>query len=108
MKSHVNPEAFENPYLPGEPISLFDYVKAGAKVKVTDEAGKEYAHNLGESALGYFFRSELPLTDKPFTVEVDMPGHFTVKRIFTVGLKENGEIKPLQKQYIIDLHMLEM
>ncbi|MDM5205760.1 S8 family serine peptidase [Cytobacillus kochii] len=94
LKSHVNPEAFENPYLPGEPISLFDYVKAGAKVKVTDEAGKEYAHNLGESALGYFFRSELPLTDKPFTVEVDMPGHFTVKRIFTVGLKENGEIKP--------------
>ncbi|WP_341356940.1 S8 family serine peptidase [Rossellomorea sp. y25] len=94
LKSHVNPEAFENPYLPGEPLTTFDYVKAGAKVRVTDETGIEYPHTLGSSTINYYFSSKLPITDKPFTLEVDMPGHFTVKRIFTVGLKENGEIKP--------------
>ncbi|RBP88253.1 Fn3 domain-containing protein [Cytobacillus firmus] len=94
LKSWVNPEAFGNPYIPGEPLSQIDFVKAGAKVNVTDEAGNEYPNTLGTSVFGWSFHSKLPLTDKPFTVEVDMPGHFTVKRTFTVGLKENGEIKP--------------
>ncbi|TYS76730.1 S8 family serine peptidase [Rossellomorea aquimaris] len=107
LKSWVYGEAFRVPVYPelDEPLSNVDYVKAGAKVKVTDETGKEYANNLGESAITYFFRSELPLTDKPFTLEVDLPGHFTVKRTFTVGLKEDGEIKPFTRiQYFQSAH----
>ncbi|MEH7378153.1 MULTISPECIES: hypothetical protein [Bacillaceae] len=46
MKSFVYAEAFGNPYL-DEPSPAFDYVKAGAKVKVTDESGKEYPNTLG-------------------------------------------------------------
>ncbi|MFP3361229.1 hypothetical protein R0K17_28370, partial [Planococcus sp. SIMBA_143] len=47
LKSHVFPEAFKNPWVPTEPLTQFDYVKAGAKVKVTDEEGKEYPTDLG-------------------------------------------------------------
>lgn len=96
LKSWVYPEAFKVPFpWLDEPQSTIDYVKAGAKVKVADDSGKEYSSTLGNGgALGYAFQSKLPLTDKPFTLEISMPGHFTVKRTFTVGLKEKGEIKP--------------
>ncbi|PGM55866.1 S8 family serine peptidase [Bacillus sp. AFS053548] len=96
MKSWVYGEAFMLPQL-DEPSTL-DYVKAGAKVKVTDEAGKEYPNTFGSSSgFPWHFTSNLPLTDKPFTLEVDIPGHFTVKKTFTIGLKENGEVKPYSK-----------
>lgn len=99
LKSHVFPEAFKNPWVPSEPLAQYDYVKAGAKVKVTDEAGKEYPNGFGIDSYTTtaFFLAKLPLTDKPFTVEVEMPGHFKVKKTFTVGLKENGEVKPYAK-----------
>lgn len=98
LKSHVFPEAFKNPWVTTEPIKNFDYVKAGAKVKVTDEGGREYATDFGSREVNTdFFLAKLPLTDKPFTFEVEMPGHFKVKKTFTVGLKENGELKPYAK-----------
>ncbi|KQL51474.1 hypothetical protein AN964_21160 [Heyndrickxia shackletonii] len=97
MKSYVYAEAFMLPYL-DEPSSDLDYVKAGAKVKVTDDTGKEYSTTLGgDSSFSWHLSSYLPLTDKPFTLEVDMPGHFIVKKTFTIGLKENGEVKPYSK-----------
>ncbi|WP_057914688.1 S8 family serine peptidase [Peribacillus muralis] len=96
LKSWVYPEAFKVPFpWLDEPLGNVDYVKAGAKVKVTDEAGREYPNTLkSKDSISWAFQSKLPLTDKPFTLEVEMPGHFTMKRSFTVGLKENGEIKP--------------
>jgi subtilisin family serine protease len=98
LKSHVFPEAFKNPWVPSEPIKTFDYDKAGAKVKVSDETGKEYATDFGSREVNTdFFLAKLPLTDKPFTFEVEMPGHFKVKKTFTVGLIENGEVKPYGK-----------
>ncbi|MGG3912549.1 S8 family serine peptidase [Rossellomorea vietnamensis] len=98
LKSHVFPEAFRNPWIPTEPIKTFDFVKAGAKVKVTDETGKEYATDFGSREMSTdFFLAKLPLTDKPFTFEVETPGHFKVKKTFTIGLIENGEVKPYGK-----------
>ncbi|WP_201714130.1 S8 family serine peptidase [Rossellomorea arthrocnemi] len=99
LKSHVFPEAFKNPWVPEEPLTQFDYVKAGTKVKVTDEAGKEYPNGFGieNYTTTAFFSAKLPLTDKPFTFEVETPGHFKVKKTFTVGLIENGEVKPYGK-----------
>ncbi|MEH6996717.1 dockerin type I domain-containing protein, partial [Neobacillus drentensis] len=98
MKSEVYAEAFSLLPTIDEPAKL-DYVRAGAKVKVTDEAGKEYPNTLGNGKWLFpsSLSSNLPLTDKPFTLEVDMPGHFTVKKTFTIGLKENGEVKPYSK-----------
>lgn len=102
MKSWVYEEAFTLLPTLDEPSTL-DYVKAGAKVKVTDEAGKEYLNTLGSNgAFPWHLTSNLPLTDKPFTLEVDMPGHFTVKKTFTIGLKENGEVKPYSKALYYD------
>jgi uncharacterized repeat protein (TIGR01451 family) len=100
LKSWVYGEAFRVPVYPvlDEPLGNVDYVQAGAKVKVTDETGNEYANTFGsDSGFAWSVRSKLPLTDKPFTLEVDLPGHFTVKKTFTVGLKEDGEIKPFTK-----------
>jgi len=101
MKSWVSGEAFMIPQL-DMPFSL-DYVTAGAKVKVTDKAGKEYPTTFGSSTgFSWHFTSNLPLTDKQFTLEVDMPGHFTVKKTFTIGLKVNGEVKPYSKALYYD------
>ncbi|MDF2038414.1 S8 family serine peptidase [Cytobacillus oceanisediminis] len=99
LKSHVFPEAFRNPWTPSDPLTQFDYVKAGAKVKITDEEGKEYPNGFGIESYTTtsFFMAYLPITEKPFTVEMEMPGHFKVKKTFTVGLKENGELKPYSK-----------
>ncbi|MGM0854735.1 MAG: S8 family serine peptidase [Bacillota bacterium] len=118
MKSYVYAEAFQIPIL-DMPSSL-DYVKAGAKVKVTDEEGKEYPNTLGSVSWGSpsSLSSNLPLTDKPFTLEIEMPGHFLVKKTFTIGLNENGEVKPyskalyyndapagdVNKDHVIDIH----
>ncbi|XRG80640.1 S8 family serine peptidase [Rossellomorea sp. GAMAL-10_SWC] len=103
MKSYVYAEAFTLlPYL--EEPSTLDYVKAGANVKVTDETGKEYPNTFGKGTMAFpsSLSSNLPLTDKPFTLVVDMPGHFTVKKTFTIGLKENGEVKPYSKALYYD------
>lgn len=100
LKSWVYGEAFRGPAYPllDEPLGNVDYVKAGAMVKVTDETGTEYPNTLGSSiSNSWFLSSKLPLTDKPFTLEMDLPGHFTVKKTFTVGLKEDGEIKPFTR-----------
>ncbi|TDL72818.1 hypothetical protein E2R56_16650 [Rhodococcus qingshengii] len=103
MKSWVYAEAFT--LLPNvdEPSRL-NYVEAGAKVKVTDETGKEYPNTFGSDKWIFPFSlsSNLPLTDKPFTLEIDMPGHFTVKKTFRVGLKEDGEVKPYSKALYYD------
>ncbi|UNT71679.1 S8 family serine peptidase (plasmid) [Bacillus sp. N447-1] len=99
MKSWISAEAFMEP-VSEIPLPL-EYVKAGAKAKVTDETGKEYQNTLGSTSDNgnpwHFTSTTLPVTDKPFTLEVDMPGHFTVKKPFTVGVKENGEVKPYSK-----------
>jgi subtilisin family serine protease len=100
MKSWVNAEAF-GLQTTDEPLTM-DYIKAGAKVKITDETGKEYPNTLGNGGFLWHLTSNLPVTDKPFTLEVDMPGHFTVKKIFTIGLDENGEVKPYSKALYYD------
>ncbi|MEH7453825.1 S8 family serine peptidase [Gottfriedia acidiceleris] len=84
-----------------------DYNKAGSKISVKDSDGKEYgvADPLGYSASApYGFTTRLPITDKPFTLSIDVPGHFTFKKDFTVGLKEDGKVtagsKPVDYSYI--------
>ncbi|MFB7140727.1 S8 family serine peptidase [Gottfriedia sp. NPDC056225] len=84
-----------------------DFNKAGTKISVKDSDGKEYgvADPLGFSSISpNGFTSRLPITDKPFTLSIDVPGHFTFKKDFTVGLKEDGKVtagsKPVDYSYI--------
>ncbi|WP_179874413.1 S8 family serine peptidase [Bacillus sp. AFS002410] len=84
-----------------------DFNKAGTKISVKDSNGKEYGVS---DPLGYSssapngFTTRVPITDKPFTLSIDVPGHFTFKKDFTVGLKEEGKVtagsKPVEYDYI--------
>ncbi|WP_088068157.1 S8 family serine peptidase [Gottfriedia luciferensis] len=84
-----------------------DYNKAGSKISVKDSNGKEYGVS---NPLGYSvtapegFTTRLPITDKPFTLSINVPGHFTFKKDFTVGIKEDGKVtagsKPVDYSYI--------
>ncbi|MFD4703349.1 S8 family serine peptidase [Gottfriedia sp. NPDC058432] len=84
-----------------------DFNKAGTKISVKDSDGKEYGVSdpLGNSVTApNGFTTRLPITDKPFTLSIDVPGHFTFKKDFTVGLKEDGKVtagsKPVDYSYI--------
>ncbi|XRG78795.1 S8 family serine peptidase [Rossellomorea sp. GAMAL-10_SWC] len=83
-----------------------DYNKTGTKISVTDGKGKEYGVT---DPLGYtstntqLFRTRLSITDDNFKLKIDVPGHFTVSKDFTIGLKEDGKItaasKPVDYDY---------
>ncbi|MGG2025870.1 S8 family serine peptidase [Gottfriedia sp. S16(2024)] len=88
-------------------MKQLDYTKAGTKISVTDSKGKEYGVT---DQLGYAdtaqsaFRTRLPLTDDTFTQKIDVPGHFTFTKDFTVGYKEDGKVtagsKPVNYEYV--------
>ncbi|MFB7139534.1 S8 family serine peptidase [Gottfriedia sp. NPDC056225] len=90
-------------------VKKLDYTKAGTKISVKDSKGKEYGvtNQLGyNTGLGYpnTFTTNLPITDDTFTQKIDVPGHFTFSKDFTVGIKEDGKVtagsKPVQYDYI--------
>ncbi|MFF2878902.1 S8 family serine peptidase [Gottfriedia sp. NPDC057991] len=109
MRSAVQAEGLASGFVQGD-INMntkIDYNKAGSKISVKDSDGKEYgvADPLGYSSTApQGFTSRLPITDKPFTLSIDVPGHFTFKKDFTVGLKEDGKVtagsKPVDYSYI--------
>ncbi|PEJ57099.1 hypothetical protein CN692_14505 [Bacillus sp. AFS002410] len=88
-------------------MKQLDYSKIGAKVSVKDENGKEYGVT---DQIGYYdtapwaFRTRLPITDETFTQKIDVPGHFTFTKDFTVGIKDDGKVKagskPVDYDYI--------
>ncbi|WP_144555733.1 hypothetical protein [Bacillus sp. X1(2014)] len=85
------------------PLNL-DYVKAGTVVKVTDSDGKTYDAKLGSSTFPYYFTSNVPITGKLFTLQIDVPGHFTFKKSTTLGLDMDGQLvagsKPIDYNYL--------
>lgn len=66
----------------------YDYSKIGGAVKATDENGAVY--NGVFSNLPTFTLSKLPITDKPLTFSLDIPGHFTITKDFMIG-DQDGE-----------------
>ncbi|MFB7142670.1 S8 family serine peptidase, partial [Gottfriedia sp. NPDC056225] len=88
-------------------MKQIDYNKAGAKISVTDSKGKEYGVT---DSLGYtttntqLARTRLPITNDQFNLKVEVPGHFTMSKDFTIGLKEDGKVtaasKPVDYDYI--------
>ncbi|QKE73969.1 S8 family serine peptidase [Arthrobacter citreus] len=78
-------------------MKKIDYTKAGTKISVKDSKGKEYGltDQLGyntEFGYPYTFTTRLPITDDTFTQKIDVPGHFTFSKDFTVGIKEDGKV----------------
>jgi hypothetical protein len=109
MRSSVQPEGLVTGIGTAGVIvaKKIDFNKAGTKISVKDSNGKEYGVS---DPLGYSssapngFTTRLPITDKPFSLSIDVPGHFTFKKDFTVGLKEDGKVtagsKPVDYDYI--------
>lgn len=109
MRGTAYPEGLisgiDNTGLPN--MKKLNYNKIGTKVSVKDSDGQEYGVSdpFGYSSIiPSAFRTRLPITDKPFTLSIDVPGHFTFKKDIKVGLKEDGKVtagsKPVQYPYI--------
>ncbi|QKE76007.1 S8 family serine peptidase (plasmid) [Arthrobacter citreus] len=88
-------------------MKQLDYSKTGTKISVKDSTGKEYGvtDQLGYASINpWSFRTRLPITGENFNLKIDVPGHFTLSKDFTVGIKEDGKVtagsKPVQYDYI--------
>ncbi|MFB7140760.1 S8 family serine peptidase, partial [Gottfriedia sp. NPDC056225] len=88
-------------------VKKIDYIKVGTKISVKDSKGKEYGvtDQPGYSDTApYIFRTRLPITDDTFTQKIDVPGHFTFTKDFTIGIKDDGKVKagskPVNYDYI--------
>ncbi|MFB7142729.1 S8 family serine peptidase [Gottfriedia sp. NPDC056225] len=88
-------------------MKQLDYSKTGTKISVKDSTGKEYGvtDQFGYSSINpWAFRTRLPITGENFNLKIDVPGHFTMTKDFTVGIKEDGKVtagsKPVQYDYI--------
>ncbi|WP_179865622.1 MULTISPECIES: S8 family serine peptidase [unclassified Bacillus (in: firmicutes)] len=91
-------EAFLNPA--GEALGSIDYSKMGIKIKATSSNGTVY-EGLNNSS-STFQVPNLPLTDDEYELELNIPGHFTVHKDFTIGFHEDGKVTN-QNLYLYDL-----
>ncbi|PGS49630.1 S8 family serine peptidase [Bacillus sp. AFS041924] len=91
-------EAFLAP--DGGPLGGLDYSKLGIKVTATSSNGKVYDGIINSVGSSSFKIPNLPLTDDTFELKLDVPGHFTVHKDFTMGFHdENGNVTP-QNRFI--------
>ncbi|PEJ57114.1 hypothetical protein CN692_14585 [Bacillus sp. AFS002410] len=86
-------EAFLAP--DGGPIGGLDYSALGIKVTATSSNGTVYNGIISGSVTTTYRIPNLPLTDDTFELKLDVPGHFTVHKNFTIGFHdENGNVTP--------------
>jgi subtilisin family serine protease len=84
-----------------------DFSNAPISMKVTDFAGNIYN---GEITRDNDFKVKIPVSDKPFQMEVKVPGHFPVKSTFHVYEQREDKIVgtwrtlPLRKQDAGDIN----
>ncbi|PGM58255.1 S8 family serine peptidase [Bacillus sp. AFS053548] len=77
--------------LRGYGVSLTpDWTKLGASIRIIDADGNVYDGTSSIARSGEYRISKLPITDKPFTWEMKLPGHFTMKRQIQIGFEKNG------------------
>ncbi|XZF77026.1 S8 family serine peptidase [Bacillus sp. AL-1R] len=69
-----------------------DWTKLGASIRIIDADGNVYDGTSSIGKGGDYRISKLPITDKPFTWEMKLPGHFTMKRQIQIGFDKNGSI----------------
>ena len=76
-----------------------DWTKVGARIKVIDQNGNEYDGSDSFDRYGYYAVSQLPITEDPLLLEVNVPGHFISKQTVQVGVVTD-ELAYGQLQYI--------
>ncbi|MGG2025884.1 S8 family serine peptidase [Gottfriedia sp. S16(2024)] len=83
-------EAFLAPN--GQPLgqTALDYSKLGMKITATSSNGTVYQGV--NDATPTFQVPNIPLTDDTYELKVDIPGHFTVHKDFTIGFHEDGKV----------------
>ncbi|MBO9129212.1 S8 family serine peptidase [Bacillus sp. 165] len=83
--------------------SALDYSTVGAKVKLTNAQGTILEQNLDRYSKYRF--TNVPLTEKQYTVSIDVPGHFTyydtVDAATKVGDMLSGKYALLRDAYLI-------
>ncbi|WP_057915248.1 S8 family serine peptidase [Peribacillus muralis] len=88
LRGTKDAEAFLDPA--GSPKGSIDYAKMGVKVKATSSNGTVY-EGLNNSSVVYQI-PHLPLTDDTYEFELNVPGHFTVHKNFTIGFHHDGKV----------------
>ncbi|PEL13429.1 S8 family serine peptidase [Bacillus sp. AFS017336] len=69
-----------------------DWTKTGATIRIIDSKGNVYDGTSTITRAGDYRISKLPITDQPFTWELKVPGHFTMKRQIQIGFDKNGNV----------------
>ncbi|MFC0302144.1 S8 family serine peptidase [Virgibacillus soli] len=84
---NFTPEAFMHEA--GFPLTR-DYEGLGVKAYAKGADGKVYNGTVDEHA--QFEITDLPVSDKPYEIIIEVPGHLTTAQKVTVGKEKNGEI----------------
>ncbi|MGG0176518.1 S8 family serine peptidase [Gottfriedia acidiceleris] len=74
----------------GTPYFGIDHTMIGGSIKAVDVNG--VAYNAVISKQPSFNLSKLPITNKPLTFIMDIPGHFTVRKPFMISDNDNGSL----------------
>lgn len=83
----------------GSAVPLKDWTKLGASIRLIDANGTVFDGTSTIGRTGDYRISKLPITDKPFTWEMKLPGHFMMKRQIQIGVEKNGIILGQLRQY---------
>ncbi|MBO9130412.1 S8 family serine peptidase [Bacillus sp. 165] len=93
LQANIDGEAIyaRDPY--GKLLTTYvDYFALGAKIRVKDGEGNWYEGKVLPNAK--FEIRGLPSDRKPLTFQLDIPGHFTVEKTFTIGREQGlGELQ---------------
>lgn len=73
-----------------------DHTMIGGTIKATDVNGIDYSGVISKQPS--FTLSKLPVTDQALTFVMDIPGHFTVTKSFTIGDNDFGSLIGQRKQ----------
>jgi subtilisin family serine protease len=86
----IKAEAFMNPYT-GDPATNIDYSTLSAEAKLTGEDGKAYKGTIGNGP-GVDFNLPLTVIGEQLKMELNVPGHFTLHKMFIMGSHGNKDI----------------
>lgn len=76
-----------------------DWTKVGVKAALIDSNNKEYDVTSILNRSGDYNLTNLPLSDKLFTWNVKIPGHFSVSQPLPIGVLRNNEVWGQRLQY---------